>query len=79
MTNISKPTKPTQNKPGRKRKYHTEEERKEARRLQNKAYRERKQKALIEMRRAQNALDRSNNVSIEQSERENESEKQNSS
>ena len=40
-------------KPGRKRKYNTEEERKEARRQQNRAYRERKRKQLIEQRRAE--------------------------
>ena len=46
---------PERIRPGRKRKYQTDEERKEARRLQNRAYRERKRKALEELRRAEHA------------------------
>ena len=41
----------TKSKRGRKPKYATDEERKEAKRLQNKAYRERKKQELIQLRR----------------------------
>ena len=52
-------------KRGRKPKYNTDEERREAKRLQNKAYRERKKQELIELRRLQNKQNIENNIKNE--------------
>lgn len=50
-TNSDQEEKQVKGKRGRKAKYSTEEERKEARRIQQKAYRERKRNELIDLRR----------------------------
>ena len=54
-----------QKKRGRKPKYNTDEERREAKRLQNKAYRERKKQELIELRRLQNKQNIENQLNNE--------------